>query len=68
MFGEPDYEGVRRIQYEGGATFVPVCEKCHRFVKPDKTILTNEIEGLKDKPKATCKRCGRTKMLFEGFI
>jgi hypothetical protein len=49
-------------------TFVPVCEKCRQFVRPNKTILTNEITGLKDAPNASCKKCGRTKMLFEGFI
>lgn len=63
-----EYEGMRRIQYGEGATFVPVCEKCGRFVKANKTILVNEITGLKDIPNAKCSKCGPTKMLFEGFI
>lgn len=63
-----EYENMRRICYEGGATFIPVCEKCGRFVKADKTIFTNEIDGLKDQPNGTCMKCGRTKMIFEGFI
>jgi len=63
-----EYEGMRRVQYEDGATFVPVCSKCSRFVKADKEIWFNEITGLKDVPNAECSKCGPTKMLFEGFI
>jgi len=63
-----EYEGVRRVTYDGGGTFVPVCAKCGRFVKPDETIQVNDYKGLRDQPNADCKRCGRTLMLFEGFI
>jgi RNA polymerase subunit RPABC4/transcription elongation factor Spt4 len=63
-----EYEEVRRITYGEGATFVPVCERCGRFVKPDQFILVNEVDGLKDQPNATCRKCGRTKMVFEGFV
>jgi len=63
-----EYPETRRIGYEGGATFVPVCEKCGRFVKADKTILVSEGNGLSKEPNATCSKCGRTWMLFEGFI
>ena len=65
---EFEYEGVKRVVYDGGATFVPVCEKCGRFVKADKAIEVSEISGLKKKPNATCKKCGRVEMLFEGFF
>lgn len=61
-------EGTRRITYELGATFIPVCETCGRFVKAKGFIRVNEIEGLKDEPNATCRKCGETKMIFEGFI
>jgi len=64
---EHQYENTRRVSYEGGAVFVPVCKKCGRYVKADKTILVTE-HGLSDKPNATCSKCGRTEMLFEGFI
>ena len=66
----PDYqyENMRRINYEGGAIFVPVCAKCGRFVKADKTIFVNDETGLKKQPNATCKKCGRTEMIFEGFF
>ena len=69
MTGE--YEGVRRLVYgEGeyeGATFVPVCKKCGRFVKADATMgFRNQTVALG--PNATCSRCGRTEMIFEGFI
>ena len=62
-----EYENIRRIQYEDGATFVPRCIKCGRFVKPDKTVFAND-SGLKRAPNADCSLCGRTNMIFEGFI
>ena len=62
-----EFENTRRVQYESGATFVPKCEKCGRFVKPDKSVWTGDA-GLKDQPNATCSRCGRIKMIFEGFL
>jgi hypothetical protein len=69
MFGDFDYEGTRRICYgEEGATFIPVCEKCGRFVRADKTI-TFQFEGPPlSKPNAKCSKCGRVEMIFEGFI
>ncbi|MFH2075598.1 MAG: hypothetical protein ABIJ57_09665 [Pseudomonadota bacterium] len=64
-----EYENTRRVCYgEEGATFVPVCEKCGRYVKPDKTILVSEGAGLHPGHNATCSKCGRTHMLFQGFI
>lgn len=62
------YESVRRIVYGEGATFVPACETCHRFVKADKTVMVSDEAGLHPGPNATCKRCGRVRMHFEGFI
>ena len=67
-----NYEGVRRVVYgEGtdyaGATFVPVCVTCGRFVKADSTIGIRD-GMLDDSPNATCAKCGRTEMLFEGFV
>ena len=59
---------IRRVTYENGATFVPICEKCKRFVKEDDVISFNGLDELKDGTNATCKRCGRVKMVFEGFI
>lgn len=67
-----EYENVHRIIYKdevcGDACFVRVCEKCGRFVKADEIILVNEISGLSPDPNATCSKCGRTHMLFEGFL
>lgn len=62
------HENTRRIQYEGGATFVPVCECCGRFVKADEVVKTNDAVGLHPGPNANCSKCGRTRMLFEGFV
>ena len=66
MAGE--YENAKRIVYGDGATFVPVCEKCGRFVVADDSVMVNEETGLVKQPNATCSRCGRTEMLFEGFM
>lgn len=65
--GMNEYEGTRRVVYNCGAVFVPVCEKCGRFVKADATIRVSD-SGLAPEPNATCKKCGRTTMLFEGFF
>lgn len=62
------YENVKRVVYDGGATFVPVCKRCGQFVAADLKIYTNKIGGLSPKPNATCKKCGRTRMIFEGFM
>lgn len=64
------YEGMRRVVYGDGdgGTFVPVCPICGRFVKADKTIRFNDMTGLMPGPTATCKRCGRVEMPFDGFI
>lgn len=66
-----EYEGVRRIVYGkgeyAGATFVPVCPNCGRFVKADETV-TMGGGTLRPGPTATCSHCGRVEMLFEGFM
>jgi len=56
------------ITYDGGATFIRVCNKCGRFVKADRTIKVNESVGLSKDANADCTKCGRTHMLFQGFI
>ena len=67
-----EYENTRRISYNCGedssAVFIPVCEKCGRFVVADEQIKVHEWNGLKNEPNATCKKCGRVKMIFEGFF
>ena len=63
-----EYETIRRVQYHGGATFVPVCEKCGRFVKADDEITVDGFDNLIDQPNATCSKCGRAQMIFEGYI
>ena len=66
-----DYEGVRRLVYGKGewqgATFVPVCQECGRFVKADK-LIAFAGQGLVAQPNATCSKHGRIEMLFEGFV
>lgn len=64
------YENFRRVSYgEENATFVPVCEKCGQFVKADSSIKLHGMDGYwKGGPNATCKKCGRVEMPFEGFF
>lgn len=65
---------TRRVCYDCGdefglAVFVPVCETCGRFVKADDT-LDFKVKPFDDYEigfNATCSKCGRIKMLFEGF-
>ena len=65
---EGEYKNTRRVTYNNGAIFVPVCIKCGRYVKADDTIRYSEGRGLANEPNATCSKCGRTNMLFEGFM
>ena len=87
-----DYAGEMRIWYDcgsdfGNAVFVRHCSNCGKFVKPDKTISTQDMFNMPSEApasiaaafryltvkkalpdNATCKKCGRTKMIFEGFV
>ena len=69
-----DFFNIRRVSYGGDdngigvAVFIPVCTIYHRFVTPDESVAVNEARGLNDQPNATCKKCGRTWMVFEGFF
>lgn len=63
------YEGLRRVTYgEAGATFVPVCPLCRRFVRADKKLWINGLGEAKKGPNATCRACGRVEMPFEGYF
>jgi hypothetical protein len=62
-----EYEGTPRLVYGEGATFLPVCEKCGRYVKADATV-TIRGDGQPSGPNATCSRDGRVAMLFEGYV
>ena len=64
-----EYEGTRRITYgDTGASFIPVCILCGRFVKPDNALGFNSEDSFdKNKPNGTCKKHGRIKMIFEGY-
>ena len=67
-YSDNSYANFRRQCYEDGATFVPVCEKCGRFVKADDEILVNKLDEISPEPNATCSKCGRVNMPFEGFV
>ena len=64
-----EYPNTRRIKYgDCGAQFLPVCGKCGRYVKPDETIRVNGEDEFIRTENATCKKCGRVEMIFEGYI
>lgn len=63
----PDYEKARRITY-GDGQFIPVCPTCGRYVKADETMKCNFDGELKLEPNATCSKCGRVLMPFEGYL
>ena len=70
----PEYTyGTRRVVYAdpdgyyGRAMFVPVCPNCGRFVKAD-ARKRFQRDTIVDEPDATCSRCGRVAMPFEGFV
>jgi hypothetical protein len=66
-----EYESLPRRVYGDGATFVPVCPTCGRFVKPDAAISLNGLGEVIDEPNATCAGpagCGRVAMPFEGWF
>ena len=59
-----EFENETYLQFEGGAMFVRRCETCYRFVKADETVLVNDRQANN----ATCSKCGRTKMIFIGYL
>lgn len=61
------YEGLRRVTY-GDKWFIPVCPKCGRFVKSDDTIAVNGEGDYVRAENATCAKCGRVEMPFEGYF
>lgn len=66
-----EYPECRRIAFGEGdeqAVFIPVCKNCGRFVKADETISFVYEGPPKDQPNATCKKCGRIQMIFEGYL
>ena len=68
-----EYEGTRRKYYgtgkdSGYLSFVPVCPTCGRFVKADDAVAVNGLEQLVEQPNATCAKCGRVLMPFEGHF
>jgi len=67
MFPDYAYENTRRVRY-GDAQFIPVCIKCGRYVKADSTILVDMEGRINGEPNATCSKCGRTEMIFEGYV
>ena len=69
-----EYDNMRRVIYdcedEGEAIYIPVCPNCGRFVKADDTIEFS-YAGLALNttiPNATCSKCGRVAMPFDGFL
>ncbi|MBA7658594.1 hypothetical protein ES703_66553 [subsurface metagenome] len=57
--------------YEGDSqeslAFVRLCPNCARFVKPDDHVLINGLDQVSEQPNATCSKCGRVTMIFDGW-
>ena len=72
MYAEFTYEKFRRVSYGDNATgfaqFVPVCPICGRFVKADDNVSMRGEQVDFEQSNATCKKCGRVGMLFEGWF
>lgn len=68
-----EYPNICRITYSdedtdfGIAYFVPVCPQCGQFIKADNEIEHN-LFGVITAPNATCSKCGRVAMPFEGWF
>jgi hypothetical protein len=67
-----EYQNMRRLKVGsdddecGICYFIPVCEHCNQFVKPyDEITFDGDCQPLR--PNATCKKCGETSMIFEGY-
>ena len=66
MSGE--YENTKYVVYgEDRATFIPVCQKCGRFVKAPDSALFN-FDGEVKQPEIRCSKCGASKMIFVGYV
>jgi len=67
-----EYTETRRQVYDGHGDgdllFLPVCPNCGRYVKADRAVTVNGLGEYVEKPNATCSKCGRIEMPFEGFI
>lgn len=69
VYSDNNWEGIRRVSYGVGDDeiyFVPVCEKCGRFVKARATVRRDQ-DGPTLGPTADCKKCGPTTMPFDGY-
>ena len=72
MVREPEYAyaETRRVIYQcddGNAQFVPVCPGCGRYVKSDAALRCG-LANIRKIPNATCTKCGRITMPFEGWV
>lgn len=53
---------------EGTAQFVQRCPKCGRYVTADKIAEFRGEHMRPVDPNATCSKCGRVGMCFEGWV
>lgn len=69
---EHEYQNVKSVVCDsddehGRAYFIPVCQKCKKFVKPYDQIVF-DYEGQPIGANAECSECGPVEMLFEGYL
>jgi len=57
--------------YDGNSVevlaFIRLCPNCARFVKPDDTVKINGLGEVSKEQNATCSKCGRVTMIFDGW-
>jgi len=63
-----EFINEKRIVYGDGAIFIARCAKCNRFVKIPKSMKFNGFGEYIQEDNVDCKKCGRTHLIFEGFI
>ena len=68
MIADSEYEHTQRVCYNDGMQFIPVRPNCGSYVKADNNIKINQTDGQPIEPNATCYKCGRVRMIFEGYF
>lgn len=63
-------ENTPMVCYGEGAevlAFVRLCPNCGRFIKADEEVRINGFDQWIEAENAVCSKCGRVKMIFDGY-
>lgn len=70
---EVDVDANTPMQFYGDSdgfdvlAFIRLCPNCGKFIKADDSVLVNGLEEVSKDPNATCSKCGRVTMIFDGW-